>query len=67
MGDLNAKVDCENLSDTVGPYGRGDVNNRDEKLIVWAQINQLVICNTWFKQSLRRRWTWKKNMEKETK
>ena len=60
MGDLNAKVGGEKISDTVGPYGLGDVNDRGEKLIEWAQINQLVISNTWFKQPLRRRWTWKK-------
>ena len=60
MGDLNAKVGCERINDIVGPYGLGDINDRGEKLIEWAQINQLVIGNTWFKQPLRRRWTWKK-------
>ena len=60
MGDLNAKVGCEKISDTLDPYGQRDVNDRGEKLIEWAQINQLVISNTWFKQPLRRRWTWKK-------
>ena len=60
MANLNAKVGCETISDTVGPYGLGDVNDRGEKLIEWAQINQLVISNTWFKQPLRWRWTWKK-------
>ena len=48
---------CKKIIDTVGPYGLGDVNDRGEKLIEWAQINQLVISNTWFKQPL---WTWKK-------
>ena len=42
MGDLNAKVGCEKISNTVGPYGLRDVNDRGEKLIEWAQINQLV-------------------------
>ena len=60
MGDLNAEVGCEKLSDTVGPYGLANVNDSGEKLIEWAQINQLVLSNTWFKQPLRRRWTWKK-------
>ena len=31
MGDPNAKVGCEKISDTVGPYGLGDVNDRGEK------------------------------------
>ena len=39
MGDLNAKVGCKQISDTVGPYGLGDMNDRGEKLIEWAQIN----------------------------
>ena len=60
MGDLKAKVGCEKISNTVGSYGLGDVKDRGEKLIEWAQINQLVMSNTWFKQPLRWRCTWKK-------
>ena len=46
IGDLNGKVGRQKISDTVDPYGQGDVNDRGGKLIKWSQINQLVVSNT---------------------
>ena len=59
MGDFNAKVGEEKVNDIIGPHGLGDRNERGERLIEWAQINQFLVGNIWFEQPLRRRWTWK--------
>ena len=49
----------EKLDDNVGPHSLGDRNERGERLIEWVQVNGFIVDNTWFKQPLRRRWTWK--------
>lgn len=59
MGDFNAKVGSKQVEDIVGPHGLGEQNERGEKLVEWAQTNDLVITNTMFTQPIRRRWTWK--------
>ena len=58
MGDLNAKVGESRIDSTVGPFGLGEINERGERLVDWCKDNDLVICNTWFPNHPRRRWTW---------
>ncbi|XP_012941986.1 craniofacial development protein 2, partial [Aplysia californica] len=59
MGDFNAKVGAIRHEDIVGPYGLGNRNERGEKLIEWAILNDMIIGNTWYEQPPRRLWTWK--------
>ncbi|GFO48728.1 craniofacial development protein 2-like protein [Plakobranchus ocellatus] len=59
MGDFNAKVGDERVEDVVGPSGIGTVNERGNRLIVWCQINDFIITNTWYQNLSRRQWTWK--------
>jgi len=59
QGDFNAKVGNQSEEKTAGPYGLGERNERGEKLIEWATVNNMMITNTWFKQHPRRQWTWK--------
>ena len=58
MGDMNAKVGKGRHGNTEGEYGLGARNERGELFIKWCEANNQVITNTWFKQHVRRRWTW---------
>ena len=58
MGDFNAKVGSDKVENIVGPCGKGDTNERGEKLIEWCKANDLTVTNTWFKHHPRRQWTW---------
>ena len=58
MGDFNAKVGKGRQDDTVGSYGLERRNERGEKLVEWAKINNMIIMNIWFSQHPRRLWTW---------
>ncbi|XP_063601940.1 craniofacial development protein 2-like [Penaeus indicus] len=58
MGDSNAKVGNERVDNIVGPHGVGSRNERGEMLVDWAQTNNMIIGNTWFKQPPRSLWTW---------
>ncbi|GFO16493.1 craniofacial development protein 2-like protein [Plakobranchus ocellatus] len=59
MGDFNAKVGEDRIGNTAGPHGLGKINERGERLVEWCQTHDLVVCNTWFEQPVRRKWTWK--------
>ncbi|GFR77542.1 craniofacial development protein 2-like [Elysia marginata] len=58
MGDFNAKVGEQRMDDVVGPHGLGQKNERGERLVEWAQRNEVIIGNTWFEQPPRRKLTW---------
>ena len=58
MGDLNAKLGQGRVEDIIGPYGLGERNERGEKWAEWCIENEQVVVNTWFRQPLRRIWTW---------
>ena len=59
-GDWNAKVGHDNTDWTtvMGKYGYGDRNERGERLLEFATIHNLYICNTRFEQKPNRKWTW---------
>jgi len=59
MGDLNAVVGEQSETDVTGKYGLGRRNDRGQMLLEFCKRNKLCITNTWFKQSKRRRYTWK--------
>ncbi|GFO22294.1 craniofacial development protein 2-like [Plakobranchus ocellatus] len=46
MGDFNAKVGEQRMDDVVGPHGLGQKNERGERLVEWAQRNDVIIGNT---------------------
>jgi len=53
MGDWNAV----NEGKVVGAYGLG--NMRGQRLVEFCKVNKYVVTNTWFKQEMRKRYTWK--------
>uniref|UniRef100_A0A8D8T8A4 Craniofacial development protein 2 n=1 Tax=Cacopsylla melanoneura TaxID=428564 RepID=A0A8D8T8A4_9HEMI len=63
MGDFNAKVGAGRTSSAVGPFGLGSRNDRGDTLEIFAESNQLVIMNTWFKLHQRKLYTWKSPMD----
>jgi len=61
MTDFSAKVgaDWANASGALGKFGVGDINPAGERLIQFANSNNLVVSNTCFKQvKPNRLWTW---------
>jgi len=59
MGDLNAKVGCEQVGDVIGRHGLSKQNERGERFCQWCLTNGQVITNTWFENHPRRLWTWR--------
>ena len=59
IGDFNAKVGQGRTNNNVGDYGLGTRNERGERLIQFCIEENLTITNTWFKQPIRRLYTWK--------
>jgi hypothetical protein len=59
-GDWNAKVGSDNKDweSVMGKYGYGDRNERGERLLEFATVHDLYICNTRFQQKPIRKWTW---------
>ncbi|CAF1527450.1 unnamed protein product [Adineta ricciae] len=59
-GDWNTKVGHDNTDWTsvMGKYGYGDRNERGERLLEFATVHNLFICNTRFEQKPNRKWTW---------
>ena len=59
MGDFNAKVgEGASKDQGLGPHGIGKRNESGEKLLGFCQANGMNILNTWFKNHIRRKWTW---------
>ena len=60
MGDFNAVIGEGEQTKYVGKYGLGIRNDRGDRLNEFAtNNNNMFICNTWFTQPKRRRYTWK--------
>lgn len=59
-GDWNAKVGNDNTGwkSTMGKHGYGERNERGERLLEFAKLHNLFICNTRFQQKPNRKWTW---------
>ena len=58
-GDWNAKIVSDNTDwkSVMGRYGYGDRNERGERLLEFAAIHSLYICNTRLEQKPQRKWT----------
>jgi hypothetical protein len=59
MGDFNAKVGKGSDGECVGSFGLGQRNDKGDRLVEFAEKNQMVICNTMFQHHPRRLYTWK--------
>ena len=59
-GDWNAKIGNDNTEwkSVMGKYGYGDRNERGERLLEFAMLHNLYICNTRFQHKPNRKWTW---------
>ena len=53
IGDLNAKVGCQEIPGVTGKFGLGLQNESGQMLTEFCQENALVIANTIFQQHKR--------------
>ena len=58
IGDWNAKVGSQEITEVTGKFGLGVQNEAGQRLIEFCQENTLVIANTLFQQHKRRIYTW---------
>ena len=61
MSDFNAKIGVRNTNDKMkctGPFGTGNRNERGERLLDFAEENNLVVTNSLFFKAANRYWTW---------
>ena len=61
MGDYNAIIGVRNINDNMkctGPFGTGNRNERGERLLDFAEENNLVVTNSLFFKAANRYWTW---------
>ena len=58
IGDWNAKVGSQEITEVTGKFGLGVQNEAGQRLIEFFQENTLVIANTLFQQHKRRIYTW---------
>ena len=57
MGDFNAKTGVRNINENmkcIGPFGTGDRNKRGERLLDFAEENNLVVTNSLFLKAANR-------------
>ena len=57
IGDWDAKVGCQEISEITGKFGLGVQNKAGKRLIKFCQENSLIIANTLFQQH-KRLYTW---------
>ena len=58
IGDWNAKVGSQEIPGITSKFGLGVQNEAGQRLIVFCQVNTLVIANILFQQHTRRLYTW---------
>uniref|UniRef100_A0AAR5PA30 Endonuclease/exonuclease/phosphatase domain-containing protein n=1 Tax=Dendroctonus ponderosae TaxID=77166 RepID=A0AAR5PA30_DENPD len=64
MGDWNAKIRKGRVGDIIGPHVHGERNERGDLLNLFAEEQDLIVTNTWFKLPDRRLYTWKAPRDK---
>lgn len=64
MGDFNARLGAGIRSLHVGEHGLGERNERGDLLETFAESNDLVVMNTFFRLPPRRLYTWKSPQDK---
>ena len=58
VGDWDAKVGSQEITEVTGKFGLGVQNEAGQRLTEFCQENALVIANTLFQQHRRRLYTW---------
>ena len=66
MGDFNEKVGNNKEEDTVGPFGLGIRNEKEERIVNFGKKHNLFITNTWYQQKTAAQHTWISS-DKQTK
>ena len=58
--DWNAKIGNDNTDwkSAMEKHGYGDRNERGERLVEFATVHDLYVCNTKFQHKRNRKWTW---------
>jgi len=64
MGNFNAKLREGVNTSFVGPHGLGERNERGDRLEMFAEENEIVVLNTFFRLPPRRLYTWKSPADK---
>uniref|UniRef100_A0A8D8W5N2 Craniofacial development protein 2 n=2 Tax=Cacopsylla melanoneura TaxID=428564 RepID=A0A8D8W5N2_9HEMI len=64
MGDFNAKLGAGYKTTYIGSHGLGERNDRGDLLETFAESKELVVLNTFFKQPVRKLYTWKSPLDK---
>ena len=60
MGDFNSKIGIRmKEEELLGPYGIGKRNDRGERLVQFAEENNLFILNSFYKKPPQAKWTWR--------
>ena len=60
MGDMNAKVGCEEVPGIVGKWGVPGVNENGDSLISMCAEKGLFLANTFFEHKMIHRYTWRR-------
>lgn len=58
LGDFSAEIGKGKRGNLVAEYGLGEANDRGDILYDFCQTNLLMMCNTLFKVTIRRLFTW---------
>ena len=58
IGDWNAKVGSQEITEVTGKFGLGVQNEAGQRLIEFCQENALIIAKTLLQQHKRRLYTW---------
>ncbi|GFN78105.1 craniofacial development protein 2-like protein [Plakobranchus ocellatus] len=59
MVDYISKLGSERTENILGPFGKGEKNERGDRFIEFCKGHNLIVMNTWFRNHPRRCWTWK--------
>ena len=63
LGDFNARVGTRQSTDDQsrsvrGPHGLSELNDAGKELLSFLSMNEVTICNMWFKKPDIRKYTW---------